>query len=106
VRTLAAIDPDQIKVGALVGLGVLVVLAFLVMRFIQKMVLKLIIVVVLVGAGLFVYSQRSSLDDCQEKLRSQPQLGEDPGDRCVCGFVGIDVTIPECEDLLKGNPPG
>ena len=105
MRTLAAIDPDQVKIGAIVGLGVFVVLAFLVMRFIQKMVLKLIIVLVLVAAGVVVYTQRSSLDECQQKLRS-PQIEKDQGDRCVCGFLGMDITIPECNDLLKGNPPG
>jgi uncharacterized membrane protein len=105
MRLLAAIEPDQVKTYAIVGIAVLLVLAFLVMRFIQKMVLKLIIVGVLVAAGVFVYTQRSSLDDCQQKLRS-PQLEKDPGERCVCGFAGFDITIPECNDLLKDAPTG
>lgn len=96
MRLLAAIEPDQLKTGAIVAIVVLVVLAFLVMRFIQKMVLKLIMVLVLVGAGVFLYSQRSSLDDCQTQVRDS--LGRD----CICGFAGFDVTVPGCDRVPGG----
>lgn len=105
VRLLAAIEPDQVKTAAIVGLGVLLVLAFVVMRFVQKLVLKLIVIGALVVAGAVVYTQRSSLDDCQRKLLS-PQIEKDQGDRCVCGFAGFDITVPKCNDLLKEPQAG
>lgn len=105
MRSLAALEPDQVKTAALVGIGVVLVLCFVVMRFVQKMVLKLIVIAVLVAAGVLVYTQRSSLDDCQMRLRS-PQLSKDPGDRCVCGFLGMDITVPKCNDLLKDPQAG
>ena len=75
---------------------VLAVLAFLVMRFIQKLILKLVMVLVLVGAGVFVYSQRSSLDDCQKQVRDS--LGRE----CICSFAGFDVTVPGCDRVPGG----
>jgi hypothetical protein len=94
VRLIAAVEPDQIKMGAIAALVVLVLLVFLVMRFIQKLVLKLIVIAALVGAGVFVYSQRESLDECQQKVRDS--LGRD----CTCEFAGYEVTVPGCAALV------
>lgn len=96
MELLAAIEPDQVKQGAVAAIVVLVVLGFLVMRFIQKMVLKLVMVVVLVGAGVFLYSQRSTLDDCQKQVRDS--LGRD----CVCTFAGFEITVPGCDRVPGG----
>ena len=96
MRLLAAIEPDQVKTGAIVAIAVLVVLAFLVMRFIQKMILKLVLIVAMVGGGVFLYSQRSDLDDCQRQVRDS--LGRE----CVCGFAGFDITVPGCDRVPAG----
>lgn len=96
MRLLAAIEPDQVKQGAIAAIVVLAVFAFLVMRFIQKLLLKLVMVVVLVGAGVFLYSQRSDLDDCQKQVRDT--LGRE----CVCGFAGFDITVPGCDRVPAG----
>jgi hypothetical protein len=98
VTVLAAIEPDQLKSAAIVAIVVLVVLAFLVMRFIQKLVLKLIMVVALVGAGLFVYTQRDSLDDCQKHVREVTVMTTE--DRCTCDFFGYEVKVPGCVALV------
>lgn len=89
-----SIDPDQVKTAAVVAIGVFAVVSFLVMRFIQKLVLKLLVIAVLAGAGVFLYTQRSDLDDCQQQLRDS--LGRE----CVCGFAGVDVTVPGCQALV------
>ena len=98
---LAAVEPDQLKTGAIVAIVVLVVLALLVARFIQKLVIKLVIIVVLVAAGLFLYAQRDDLDECQKQLRAAPTLADatDPNERCECTFAGYDVTVPACSAL-------
>ncbi|HVM52734.1 MAG TPA: hypothetical protein VM262_06015 [Acidimicrobiales bacterium] len=89
------IEPDQVKVAAIVAIAVVVLGAFLVLRFIQKLILKLVIVLALVGAGVFLYAQRDSLDDCQQRVRAS--LGRD----CVCGFAGFDVTVPGCTAVSR-----
>lgn len=96
MRLFAAIEPDQVMQAAVAVIVVLVVVAFLAMRFIQKMVLKLVMVAALAGAGLFLYSQRSSLDDCQEQVRAS--VGRD----CICGFAGFDLTVPGCDRVPGG----
>ena len=96
MRLLAAIEADQVKQAAIAAIVVLGVLAFLVMRFVQKVLLRLVMVVVLVGAGVFLYSQRSDLDDCQKQVRNS--LGRD----CVCGFAGFDITVPGCDRVPGG----
>jgi hypothetical protein len=108
VRLLAAIEPDQLETGAIVAIVVFAVLALLVIRFIQKLVLKLIIVVVLVAAGIFVYSQRDALDDCQRQVRAQPTIADvtNPDERCTCDFAGYEVKVPGCQALLEQQLDG
>lgn len=96
MRLLAAIEPDQVKQGAVAVIVVLAVVAFLVMRFIQKLILKLVMVAALVGGGVYLYSQRSSLDDCQKQVRDS--LGRE----CVCDFAGMDITVPGCDRVPGG----
>lgn len=105
MRLLAAVEPDQLKTGAIVAIVVLVVLALLVARFIQKMVIKLVMIVVLLAAGLFLYAQRDDLDQCQEQLRAAPTLADatDPDERCTCTFAGYEVKVPGCAAALRGE---
>jgi undecaprenyl pyrophosphate phosphatase UppP len=103
VRHLAAIEPDQLKTGAIVAIVVLGVLALLVMRFIQKMVLKLIMVIALVGAGIFVYAQRDDLDECQKHVRDVTIENVTDDERCTCEFVGYEVKVPGCVALVPGT---
>ena len=91
MRLLAAIEPDQVKNGAIAAIVVLAVLAFVVMRFIQKLVLKLIVIAALGGAGVFLYAQRESLDECQQKVR------DSFGRECTCDFAGFEITVPGCD---------
>jgi hypothetical protein len=95
VRLLLAADVDLFRNGALVAIGVLVLLVLLVMRFVTKLLFKLLLIGVLVGAGVFVYSQRNDLDECQRRLRNITNAEE----RCACDFAGFEVTMPACEAL-------
>ena len=108
VRLLAAVDPDQLKMGAIIAIVVLAVLALLVARFIQKLVLKLVMVLVLVGAGIFVYLQRDDLDECQKQLRAAPTIDDlrTPDERCTCEFVGYEVKVPGCAALPGRDTSG
>lgn len=95
-----SIEPDQLKVAAIVVLAVLALVTLLIMRFIQKMVLRVIIAGVLVAAGVFVYAQRDDLDQCQKDIRAQ--IGATGADvRCTCTFAGFEVTVPRCPALAR-----
>ena len=88
------LDPDQVKTGAIVALAVLVVIAFLVMRFIQKLVFKAILIVGLVAVGVGIYSQRDALDECQRRVRSGEIVTDEKP--CKCDFAGFEITVPQC----------
>jgi hypothetical protein len=95
-----SIEPDQLKVVAIVVLAVLALVTLLILRFIQKMVLRVILAGVLVAAGVFVYAQRDDLDQCQKDIRAKiAASGADV--RCTCTFAGFDVTVPHCPALSR-----
>ena len=76
-----SLDPEVLRNVALGGLGLLVVIAFLIMRFVQKMVLRVILWGLLLALGLYVWGQRQELQDCVPKND--------------CRFMGFDVHIPD-----------
>lgn len=67
----------DVALGTMVGLAVL---AFLVAWFVKKVVTKLLLVVVLVGAGFATYNQREELGTCASD--------------CECAFFGMDAPLP------------
>lgn len=75
------IDPDNARTIALVvGLGALV-LAVLVLRFVQKMVMKVAFTAVLALIALLAWTQRADLADCAKT--------------CECNLLGFDIEIPQ-----------
>jgi hypothetical protein len=75
-------DPDTLRTVALVGIGALALLAFLVVRLVQKMVLRVILLGVVVGLGAYLWGQRAELEDCVPD--------------CSCTFAGFEVDVPGC----------
>jgi uncharacterized membrane protein YccC len=80
-----SLDPDTLRTAALVSLVVLAVVAVLVLRFVQKMVLRVVFLGLLVGIGVFVWWERDSLRQCVPT--------------CACSVAGYTVQVPGC-------PPG
>ncbi|MCU1374802.1 MAG: hypothetical protein JWO68_2088 [Actinomycetia bacterium] len=76
------LGPDDLRNIAIAVLVVLLLVAFMVMRFIQKMVLRVILIGALVGFGAYVYYQRDTLKDCVPK--------------CACTFFGYTVQVDGC----------
>ena len=82
-----SLDPSTLRTIALVAVAVVVVLGFLVMRMVQKMVLKVVFLGALAGIGVYAWSQRAALDDCRTT--------------CACSFAGVELesgSIPGCPD--------
>jgi hypothetical protein len=79
------LDPETLRTVALGAVGGTTLIAFVVLRFVQRMVIKVVLMGALVGGGVYVWSQRVQLEDCVPK--------------CACTFVGFDVKVdaPGCD---------
>jgi hypothetical protein len=82
------LDADNMRNVALIVALVAVVVAFLVIRFVQKLMLKIVTTVVLVGIAALAWYQRADLADCAKT--------------CECKVLGFTVETPrsdtpECE---------
>jgi len=80
------LDPatlQDVVFGGLIGIGVI---AVLVMRFIRKVLLRVVLVGLLAGMGAVMYVEREALSDCAAD--------------CSCDFLGFDVDVPACADRI------
>jgi uncharacterized membrane protein len=78
------LDVDNVRNVAL-GIGITgFVLAFLVIRFVQKMMIKLVATVLLVGIAALAWYQRADLGDCAKT--------------CECKLLGFTVETPRTDD--------
>jgi Tfp pilus assembly major pilin PilA len=75
------IDPDNARTIALVVAGVAIVLAVVVIRFVQKLVVKVAFTAVLALVALVAWTQRADLADCAKT--------------CECKVLGFEVEIPQ-----------
>jgi hypothetical protein len=73
-------NSDNLQWIALGVIGVMVVLMLLVLRFIQKLMLKGTLFLIFAVIGLIAWVERADLKDC--------------ADTCKCKVVGFEVEIP------------
>jgi threonine/homoserine/homoserine lactone efflux protein len=73
----------NIAIGIVAGL---VVISLITAKVVANVTKKIIVVVVLVGLAVLVWTQRQSLQSCADKVRAGS--GE-----ATCSFFGTDVTI-------------
>lgn len=59
---------------------------------IKNITMKILSIVVLVGLGLGVWTQRANLQDCADKARARVEAGGDE-DSIKCEFFGSEVSI-------------
>ncbi len=83
-----AVSLETAKTAAIVIIIAFVVMGILSAWLIKTVVTKLIVVVVMVGLAIGVYSQRASLQDCADKAKDH--LGKE----VTCTFFGTDVKVP------------
>lgn len=75
------LDPATLRWVILVAIAVILVGMFLVVRFVQKLMMKTLLFALLAGIGLSLWVQREDLQDCV--------------DTCSCSLYGQDVEIPD-----------
>jgi hypothetical protein len=84
------LDVDNVRtIALLVGLAALVV-AFMVIRFVQKMVVKLVATVLLVGLAALAWYQRADLGDCAKT--------------CECKLLGFTIETPRSDSPECATP--
>ena len=79
------------------NIAILVVLAFVALTMlsavvVKKVTTKLLMMLVLAGMALLVWSQRSSLQSCADRVKDRG-VTVAQGD-ITCSFFGKDVTVP------------
>ena len=78
--------PTEVVTGSGV---VLLVLVLLVVRFIQKLILRIVLVGLMVLVGIGIYVSRDELAECTRT--------------CSCQLAGQDVDVPLCRDRFPGD---
>ena len=76
------LDPDALRNIGIGALVVIVLVAFIVLRFVQKMVFRVVLLGFLAGIGVFVWWERDNLQHCVPK--------------CSCSLAGYTVQVPNC----------
>ncbi len=83
---------QNVKIAAIVIVAVLAILALVVASVIRALVAKVVTIALLVGIGVAVWSQRTSLQSCASRAKDRAAIG-DPGG-VVCTFFGKSVHVP------------
>jgi hypothetical protein len=90
---LFALTTDSAKSTALIGLVVVVVLAVVAALVIKAIVTKVLSLVVAAIMSFGLYSQRSSIQDCANKVKKEA-LTFGTAAKAECTFLGVKVKVP------------
>jgi hypothetical protein len=82
-----------LTVGAAKNIAIVIVvgiiaLAVLSAWLVRNITAKVVMVLLFAGIALGVWTQRSSLDDCADRVKANPTAG------ATCTFFGTDVRVP------------
>ena len=87
---MLALNVAAVKQLAVAVVIVLVVGAVAAAAIIRSIVTKVLMVVILAGLALTVWSQRSNLESCANRVRSASANTD-----VTCSFFGVEVDVPE-----------
>jgi hypothetical protein len=85
-------NPDNLRTIAIAVLVGSLVLMFLVLRFVQKVMMKVSFTVLLALVAFGAWHYRTELGDCART--------------CDCRVLGIDIKIPQDQLPVDRCPPG
>jgi hypothetical protein len=89
-----ALDADTIRTAAIVALAVLVVGGVVVAWVVRSIAQKVLGLLVIGGLVFAVWSQRSALEDCADRLVGDTTSGA-AAQTCTFFGVEVDVTLSE-----------
>ena len=88
---MIAMTVDSAKsIGVAAAVALIAIMLAMVML-IKKVTGKLIAIVIVGGLAVGVWTQRSSLQDCADKVKARGALGATSG--ATCSFLGTDVKV-------------
>jgi hypothetical protein len=86
-----ALTTDNIKVIALVLIGVFLVVGIVSALVVKAIVGRLIALALMIALVALVWTQRASISDCSQKAKDNFSAGQ-PG-KTTCRFFGRDVDV-------------
>lgn len=85
---LSAVDPDMVKNALVAGSFVPLVVALVLFRFVVSAVVRSVLIVVALGAGVLLFTQRAAVDDCVESIdRDGTSVS------ASCSILGFDIDL-------------
>jgi len=87
-----ALDTNDAKTIGTIVVIVFIALGVLSAWLMKTIVQKVVLVVILGGLAVFVYSQRTSLDQCVDDITMA--ISDADRQSATCSFVGFDVELP------------
>ena len=88
---------DTAKNLLLVVIAVVILIAFLVAKYVTSAAMKALLILVLGGVVLGVWSQRQALSDCAAEVQEKVSAGD--GSSTQCSFFGTTVTVDDVNPL-------
>lgn len=95
---MLALTLGQAKTIAALVVVVLIALAVASAWIMKEFMQKVALVVILGLLALLVWTQRSSLQECSEKVRAAGVNVNDPDTDTTCSFLGRDIEIKRTSD--------
>lgn len=92
---MLGVEAETMTALAVGILGALVVLAVVAVKVIVSGTMRLVALVLLVGLGMAVWTQRQSLQECVEEVEAEAAVAVGGGAdaKATCTFFGIEVTV-------------
>lgn len=92
---LLALSLDSAKQLAIVIVVAFVVLSIVSAAIIKNITMKVISVLLFGGFALGVWTQRTNLQDCADRVRDKAAVGDTSATTCT--FFGAEIDVPEVD---------
>jgi len=86
-----AIDAETAKSVSWVAVGASVIAVLLVLKFVNSVITKLLMMILFAAVGVFAFTQRETLTTCINRVKAQEQAGLTID--TTCEFFGREVAI-------------
>lgn len=92
---MLGVEAETVQALAVGVLGALAVLAVVAVKVIVSGTMRLVALLVLVGLGVAVWTQRQALQDCADEVQAEGALAlaGDARSEATCTFFGVEVTV-------------
>ncbi len=85
---LTAIEPDTVKNLIAASSFLPLILVLVLFKFVVSAVVRSVLVVVALGVGVLLFTQRSAVDDCVDSIER-----EGTSVTASCSILGLDIDI-------------